>query len=175
MSSKLKILNFLFLFCFANLGHAQSIDMQSSTLVPIEWQAIKLQENIEAKINRSLKPIIKDSDYVIEVKIDVDMDSQEDPSSKKITKSQQRKKIRFSKTEFPEDGDDYVVFNKIGLEAPIIGEDEVETETSDVELAQKAIIEMNDRFNLFKFLKGININLTFDKEISEKSRINIKY
>ena len=153
---------------------AKISELSTGTVQPIEWQAIRLQENIENKIIRSLNPIIKESDYVIEVKIGVDLDSAEDPSSKKITKTQQKKKVRFSTAEAPKEGDDFVVFNKLGLEAPIVGEEMIETETSDVELAQKAMIEMNDRYNLFNFLNGIDIKLTFDKGLTVKTRENIQ-
>jgi hypothetical protein len=154
--------------------HAKMSELQTTPLMPIEWQAIKLQENIEGKIIRSLNPIIKESDYVIEVKIGLDLDKAEDPSNKKITKTQQKKKVRFTTDDFPKEGDDFVVFNKLGLEAPIVGEEGVETTTSEVELAQKAIIEMNDRYNLFNFLNGIDIKLTFDKGLTSKTRENIQ-
>ena len=154
--------------------NAKMSELQATPLMPVEWQAIKLQENIEGKIIRSLNPIIKESEYVIEVKIDLDLDRVEDPSSKKITKTQQKKKVRFTTSEAPKEGDDFVVFNKLGLEAPIIGEEAVDTETSEVELAQKAIIEMNDRYNLFNFLKGIEIKLAFDKGLTTKTRENIQ-
>lgn len=155
-------------------AHAKLGDLQSSALMPVEWQAIKLQENIEDKIKRSLNPIIKESDYVIEVKIGFDMDKAEDPSSKKIIKTIQQKKVQFSNTPLPKDGDDFVVFNKLGLEAPIVGEEPIESVTSEVELAQKAMIEMNDRFNLFNFLNTIDIKLTFDKNVPDKGKQNIK-
>lgn len=151
---------------FANLG--------TNSVIPIEWQAIKLQENIEEKIKRSLLPIIKPEDYVIEVKIGIDNELAEDPSSKKITKNIQKKKVKFSVAELPKDGDDFVVFNKIGLEAPIVGDEGTEIETSEVELAQKAMIEMNDRFNLFNFLTTIDINLTFDKGLNSKTKESIQ-
>lgn len=164
---------FLLSLCLPN-SYAKMGDFQANTIMPIEWQAIKLQENIEEKIKRSLTPLIKESDYIIEVKIDFDMDKAEDPSSKKITKATQRKKVQFSNAPMPKDGDDFVVFNKLGLEAPLAGEDPVESVTSEVELAQKALIETNDRFNLFNFLNAINIKLTFDKSLSDKSKLNIK-
>ncbi len=154
--------------------NAKMGEFQGNTVMPVEWQAIKLQENIEDKIKRSLNPLIKENDYVIEVKIGFDLDKAEDPSSKKVTKTIQRKKVQFSNTPLPKDGDDFVVFNKLGLEAPVVGDEPVESTTSEIELAQKAMIEMNDRFNLFNYLNTIDIKLTFDKSLPEKSKLNIK-
>jgi hypothetical protein len=174
MLIKNNLILFFILLLFPISISAKMGEFQVSPLQPIEWQAITLQENIEGKIIRSLNPIIKESEYVIEVKIDIDLDKAEDPSSKKITKTQQSKKIKFSTNQAPKEGDDFVVFNKLGLEAPIIGEEGIETTTSEVELAQKAMIEMNDRYNLFNFLKGIEVKLTFDNGLSKKTRENIQ-
>lgn len=84
-----------------NLSAKMSELSQGTPLMPVEWQAIRLQESIEGKIIRSLNPIIKESDYVIEVKIGLDLDNFEDPSSKKITKTKKEiddtLKTRFSK------------------------------------------------------------------------------
>ncbi len=157
-----------------NSAHAKMSDLGAGSVIPIEWQAIKLQENIEVKIKRSLLPIISSDDYIIEVKIGVDTDKAEDPSSKKVTKNIQSKKVQFSLAEAPEEGDDFVVFNKIGLEAPLIGDEPVEITSSEVELSQKAIIEMNDRYNLFNFLETIDINLTFDKNLDPKAKQSIQ-
>jgi gas vesicle protein len=174
LKNKSSIFIILILAMFSLGVEARLSELQGSPLQPVEWQAIKLQENIEGKIIRSLNPIIKESEYVIEVKIGVDLDNAEDPSSKKITRTEQKKKVRFSTAIAPKEGDDFVVFNKLGLEAPMIGEEGVETTTSEVELAQKAIIEMNDRYNLFNFLNGIDIKLTFDKGLTVKSRESIQ-
>lgn len=153
---------------------AQLSEVSGSNVMPIEWQAIRLQESIENKIARSLTPIIDRSDYVIEVKIGIDKDSAEDPSSKKVTKLVQSKKVKFSLADMPKDGDDFVVFNKLGLEAPVVGDEPVETQTSEIELAQKALIEMNERFNLFNFMSTIDIKLTFDKSLSNGTKESIK-
>ncbi len=173
-NNKFILIFFILLSINPFCAYTKIADFQSSVPVPVEWQAIKLQENIEDKIKRSLNPIIKENDYIIEVKIGFDIDKAEDPSSKKVTKTIQQKKVKFSNSALPADGDDFVVFNKLGLEAPIVGDEPVETITSEVELAQKAMIEMNDRFNLFNFLNTIDIKLTFDKDIPEKGKINIK-
>ncbi|MBP9682531.1 MAG: hypothetical protein KBD76_14080 [Bacteriovorax sp.] len=154
--------------------NAQMSEIEQTPQMPIEWQAIKLQESIENKIVRSLNPIIGRNDYVIEVKIGFDAEKADDPSSKKVTKTIQKTKIKFSVSEMPKDGDDFVVFNKLGLDAPIVGDEPVEMQTSEIEQAQKAMIEMNDRFNLFKFLTTIDIKLTFDKNLSPNTKANIQ-
>lgn len=148
------------------LGAASSYEGIS----PLEWQIVKLQENIERKIIKSLKPVIKEDEYIIEVKIGVDKDAVESPTSKNITKTKQATKIKFTTAEVQKDGDDYVVFSKLGLEAPVFGDEPIEIQTSDAELSQKAFIEMNDRYNLFNYLKTIDINLTFDTGLSDKTK-----
>ena len=164
----------IFAFSISIAAHADMGSLSANSVVPVEWQAIKLQESIEDKIKRSLLPIIKPEEYVIEVKIGIDTEKAEDPSSKKLTKNIQSKKVKFTTAEAPKEGDDFVVFNKMGLEAPIVGDEPVETQNSEVELAQKALIEMNDRYNLFNFLTTIDINLTFDKGVSGKTKESIQ-
>jgi len=174
MPNRLMTIALLLTFVLSNAGFAQLSEVSQSNVTPIEWQAIRLQESIENKIARSLTPIIDRGDYVIEVKIGIDKDSAEDPSSKKVTKLIQSKKVKFSVADMPKDGDDFVIFNKLGLEAPIVGDEPIETQTSEIELAQKAMIEMNERFNLFNFMSTIDIKLTFDKALSNATKESIK-
>lgn len=157
---------FFLLILISPMGIASSYDGISS----LEWQIVKLQENIERKIIKSLKPVIKEDEYIIEVKIGVDKDAVESPTSKNITKTKQATKIKFTTAEIQKDGDDYVVFSKLGLEAPVFGDEPIEIQTSDAELSQKAFIEMSDRYNLFNYLKTIDINLTFDTGLSSKAK-----
>ncbi len=174
MVNKITAFILLLAFSFSGAALAQLSEVSPNNVMPIEWQAIKLQESIENKIARSLMPIIERNDYVIEVKIGIDKESAEDPSSKKVTKLVQSKKVKFSLADMPKDGDDFVIFNKLGLEAPIVGDEPVETQTSEIELAQKAMIEMNERFNLFNFMTTIDIKLTFDKALTNETKESIK-
>lgn len=149
-------------------------EMKLQQFSPIEWQIVNLQENIEKKIIRSLSPIIAEDEFIIEVKIGIDKDSQDSPTSKNVTTTKQAKKVQFNNSLAPTNSEDYVIFNKLGIEAPIVGEEPVEIKTSEAELNQKAFIEMNDRFNLFKFLKSISINLTFDKGLPQQTKDIVK-
>lgn len=162
---------FTSIFCaLLALNLVKANDIKMPAFSPIEWQIVNLQENIEKKIIRSLAPIIAQDEFIIEVKIGIDKDNQDSPSSKNITTTKQAKKVQFNNTEVPSNSDDYVVFNKFGLEAPIVGEEPVEIKTSESELSQKAFIEMSDRYNLFKYLQVISINLTFDKGLPQQTK-----
>jgi hypothetical protein len=44
-------------------------EIEQTPQMPIEWQAIKLQESIENKIVRSLNPIIGRNDYVLKLRL----------------------------------------------------------------------------------------------------------
>lgn len=152
----------------------QATELQSKSFIPIEWQVVTLQENIEKKIIKSLSPVISEDEFIIEVKINVDKEEQSSPSSKIVTKSKQGGKIQFNNTDLPTNANDYVIFNKFGIEAPIVGNEATETETSESELQQKALIELNDRYNIFQYLKGITINLTFDKNLPVKTKETVQ-
>lgn len=166
-----KISRFLYIFAFLISSLAIARDFESADgISTLEWQTVRLQENIEKKIIKSLRPVIKEDDYIIEVKIGVDKDGASSPSSKMITKTKQTTKVKFTTAEKPKEGDDYIVFNKLGLEAPVVGDEAVETQTSEAELNQKALIELTDRYNLFNYLKTIDINLTFDSGLSDQTK-----
>lgn len=152
----------------------QAADMPTKSFVPIEWQVVTLQENIEKKIIKSLSPVISEDEFIIEVKINVDKEEQNSPSSKIVTKTKQGGKIQFNNSDVPTNSNDYVIFNKFGIEAPIVGNEPTETETSESELQQKALIELNDRYNIFQYLKGISINLTFDKNLPAKTKETVQ-
>lgn len=139
----------------------------------IEWQAIKFQQGIESKIKSTLRPMIEDSEYIVEARVTLDFAKAEEPTPKKKVKTVKSKKTNYSNVPFPEDGDDFIVFNKLGLEAPIVGEEPIVSEVSEAELAQKAAIELNERYNLFNFLDTITVNITFDKSVPEKTRSSI--
>lgn len=140
----------------------------------VEWQAIKFQEAIEDKINRTLNPILNKDQYIIEVQVKLDMLKAEDPTPKKKIKTTKSKKVQFSNTPFPQNGDDFVVFNKLGMEAPIVGEEPIVSEVSEAELNQKAAIELQERFNFFNYLESININIVFDDTIKEEVRKSVQ-
>jgi hypothetical protein len=164
----------LMTFSFESMAKVDEVGSSGASFNSVEWQTIKLQESIENKIKRSLRPIIIEDNYIIDVKVAIDLGRVEDPTPKKKTKSIQQKKVQFSNAAFPKDGDDFVVFNKLGLEAPIVGEQPIETEVSEAELNERVMIELNDRYNLFNYLESIRINITFDKELSESTRESIQ-
>lgn len=169
MMEKISSFLLIFVLLLSNLVLAKDFE-GADAISSLEWQTVRLQESIEKKIIKSLRPVIKEDDYIIEVKIGVDKDAMSSPSSKMITKKKQTTKIKFSTEEKPKEGDDYIVFNKLGLEAPVFGDEPVETQTSEAELNQKALIELTDRYNLFNYLKTIDINLTFDSGLNDQTK-----
>lgn len=170
----LKIFSFLFVFLIPSELWASVLDSSLEFNAPIQWQQLKLQQNIEQKISRSLSPVLAEKDYIIEVKIEIDPNFTAPTTPKKITKGKQSKKIKYTNGEQTKDDGDYVVFSKFGLEAPAVGDDEVYTETSEAETTQKAIIEVSNHFNIFNYLKGIEITLTFDTNLSNTTKDVLK-
>ncbi len=167
---KILIIALSLLSIISSVSFAKSFGDEYEGMSPLEWQIVRLQETIEKKIVKSLKPVIKEDEYIVEVKIGVDKEAVENPTSKKITKTKQSSKVKFTTSEASKDGEEYVIFSKLGLEAPVFGDEPVEIQNSEVELAQKAYIEMSDRYNLFKYLKTIDVNLTFDSGLSENAK-----
>lgn len=172
--NKFFFFNFIFSFIFLQTLWASPLDSKLEFNSPIQWQQLRLQQNIEEKISRSFAPVLSDKDYIIEVKIDIDPNYTAPTSPKKITKGKQGKKIKYSSDEQAVNEGDYVVFSKFGLEAPAIGDEEIYTETSEAETTQKAIIEVSNHFNIFNYLRGIEITLTFDSNLPQTTKDVLK-
>lgn len=163
-----------FMLCFFESLWASALDSKLEFNSPIQWQQLRLQQSIEEKLSRSFAPVLSEKDYIIEVKIELDPNYSAPTTPKKISKGKQGKKIKYSTTEKTNDDGDYVVFSKFGLEAPAIGEEEIYTETSEAETTQKAIIEVSNHFNIFNYLRGIEITLTFDTNLSATTKEVLK-
>lgn len=184
---------------------------------PIEWQIINLQEKIEKKVENSLNPLVDKSDYVIQVRVEIDEnkkidlspksgagggpgggeDGEEDKNKKKKKEAEEAKKnqvgVRFTDSGDIASSPDYILFSKLGLEAPIYGVEEPSSnaapkielgsmglakpekgnpqqQKSEIEMVQKSLVELNDKYNLFKYLLGVEVTIYLDDLIVEDSR-----
>lgn len=185
---------------------------------PVEWQIIDLQERLENKVKDSLNPLVSTSDYVVQVRVEIDEnkklelspksgqggggpdggkgDGDDDAAKKKKAAEEAKKKqkgVRFSDNADQASTQDYILFSKLGLEAPIYGVEEPSQSggpkielgslaaakpdkssppqaKSEVDMVQKSLVELNDKYNLFKYLLGIDITIFLDDQIVEDSR-----
>ncbi|MGB0454831.1 MAG: hypothetical protein ACPGJV_14070 [Bacteriovoracaceae bacterium] len=200
-----KFFLFLLLLLVGNsLAQSSQLSLQQGHK-PIEWQKIDLQERVEQKVKDSLFPILKTNEYVVQVRIELDDSKKIDLSTKSAPPpggnkdkggkgdeddKKKKKGVKFSSDITDEPSEDYIVFSKLGLEAPIYGvEEEKESlvkidfgaarkggkpgaspKTSEVDLIQKTLVELNDKYNLFKYLLGVDIVIFLDEALLPESR-----
>ena len=107
--------------------------------------------------------------------------------------NKKQKGVRFTDDPDQASTQDYILFSKLGLEAPIYGVEEPTAnqgpkielgslaaakpersqppqQKSEVDLVQKTLVELNDKYNLFKYLLGVDITIYLDDQIVEASR-----
>ncbi len=109
-----------------------------SLLPSTQWQKIKLEQEVDTKIKNVLSPLISPENIIVEVNIEVAEPStpqfvKTEPTPEEKAAEQKEKKKKKSKTirindELPKElPEDYIIFSKLGLEAPLI-EDVLKTE-----------------------------------------------
>ncbi len=100
----------------------------SGALTSLDWQKVNLEKLIRAKIDKTLSSIIKYSDYIVDVEIITTparkpkFTPSEDNSSSEAVKKERAgiDGVRINDILPDKLPEDYVVFSKLGLEAPLI-------------------------------------------------------
>lgn len=123
---------FLLALGFVSQAHAQEIKKIDKTLI----------ENIvREKIDRGIGSIVKSDQYIVDIKVDVSRIEPPKPP-----------KIKFNDGDKVQAEEDYILFNKLGIEAPI------DAELDELIQGPKPIKEE---------LKAIDIVVFFDKELKK--------
>lgn len=144
-----------------------SIDVFAQKLLPsVEWQKTALKQQIENKVSDILMHVLKHDEFFVSARIDLTV-----PQMPNFNKTENNKenlenaestkinKIK-SSNESPEDDPyGYIVFQKMGLEVPLIDDFQVETQVSPGKNRES---EANDFENVWKYNKAIDIYNNID-------------
>jgi hypothetical protein len=161
----------------------------------LHWQKITLQEKIQNKIKDVLEPFKFSHEPIIKVDIKISAEEEEaggngggDDKNKdqpqSPPKKEERKKVRLSDIDTSESQEDYILFSKLGIEAPYydeyIKEEEGENDepqipppSSEPSPAQQ-MKEMTKLSDLFNHLESIKIKILLSDKIEQSTRENIK-
>jgi len=144
-----------------------------SSFVPIDWQKINLEENIQTKISSLIAPIVGKTDSAIIVDIKINPSNTTDIENEGAPAAPKSSAVRFNdaKNSINEGRDDYILLDKLGVEAP-----NYQAETKPV--SQQVIVQNNVRsqgallskFDLFKYIKEISITVILDQSLSEQKK-----
>lgn len=155
---------FVYLFLLTPFSLAQ-IGATNSVLPSIEWQKIQLEEKLRLQVESALRGILIQNQYILDLGLEVTSPSQ--PDFMLAPPPPVKEKIRFTNNKVEDSSGDYIIFQKIGLEAPIVAD------FRPVEEAKKSEFEhlwkYNQSMNIFNNLKSVDLKVSVDDRLSEKT------
>ena len=160
-----------FLSAFSPVGFsAQSLD----------WQKIELERNINQRVINSISPVIRSGEYIVNTQVFMKPPGQlkaggggaggDDKNKNK------KNKINFNDIDPSKAKGDFVVFSKLGLEAPVFKEDEKEGGKSGSEAKEwqeflTQYIEVND---LARHIDKIVIDIKLDNYLGDDTKKTVE-
>ncbi len=158
---------FILLLSLAVTSSSHARGGLEAALPSIEWQKSKLENTITTRLERRLDTIIPDKRYLIDIDIQTSIPQMPDF---RLTPSEPPQPIRYSNATPDQSSGDYIVFNKFGLEVPVVttllGEEEKPPEKSEYEFLWK----YNQSMDIFQNLEDVSITITLDEELPEEFR-----
>lgn len=131
----------------------------------IEWQKIKLQESTRRRYESVISKIITSSKFVVNVKLDT-ISADKIKAAKPKGEFKNVKQIKYNNNPTSESKGDLIIFSKLGLEAPIIpDEDNYKRES-----IKKTINEISTIFDIFNYLQAINVEILLNEKLEIKTR-----
>ena len=123
----------------------------------IEWQRIKLEEDLRTKLKESIAPALGDKPYLLSVTIDL----LPIPEAKEATPNQ--KKVESAATPTPQVPKEIVPLGKLDIETPFPETKEESAEKADVKPEPPVI-------NIFKYISKTKINLVLDNSVTDSKK-----
>ena len=218
------LLNLIILAMLGSFLSPLNADEEKSENIPplnsIEWQKVNLQQKIVQKVERAVGNFVKATEFVVDVEIELaawkapvfapPADPQDEEDKKKQEEEEKKKKaeeeaqkqkkedakkgVKFDDYKLEPVPKDYLIFQKLGLEVPLIDtfKDEVKVEEktpinfpeikipppnkpSDIERERyNALIKYNESFDLFKNLQAITINVWLNKNVEANIKSTVE-
>lgn len=165
-----RIISFMLLsFIFISSAQAK-IAAIGNVLASTEWQKVEFEQKLRQQIDDVLRGTLKEEQYIVDIKLDVSEPTQ--PDFMLTPPPPIKEKVRFTVKTADAASADYVVFQKLGLEAPIV------SEFKEVKKGQKSEFELlwkyNQSLNLFNNLNSIDIKVSVDDRLNESTLNNVK-
>jgi len=184
---KYSVVIFIILSLISSLSLNANDGSSNGALSSLDWQKVNLENLIRGKIDKTLSPIIKYSDYIVDVEIlttparKPKFTPTEDSSTTEAVKKESSgiDGVRINDVLPEKLPEDYVVFSKLGLEAPLIEDfnnfkkDEPKKDNN----AQKAELptfeqlwKFNKSLDIFNNLEQVRIQIRLSKDLQETTR-----
>ena len=145
---KLNLLFIVALLLFTNLSFAKNM----------EWQRLELEQLITNNYREVLDNLVERQKYII--KSEVKYNNPGMPNFDDMNETD----LKISDIAFDESKGDYIAFSKVGLEIPVIDKLYKEHQSK-----LKEMYRYNESFDLFKNIESINVTVTVDKIVPQKT------
>lgn len=145
---KLNLLFIVAALLFSNLSLAKNM----------EWQRLELEQLITNNYREVLNNLVERQKYII--KSEVKYNNPGMPNFDDMNETD----LKISDIAFNESKGDYIAFSKVGLEIPVIDKLYKEHQSK-----LKEMYRYNESFDLFKNIESINVTVTVDKIVPQKT------
>ena len=172
---------FLF-FCFFISFAAFSEDFSNfDPSRSIEWQKIQLRDKISKQIAEAIQVVAPETKPIININIELDeipaFISPQAPNND-WAPNVKKKKVKLTDIKMEQNPpEDAVVFAKMGLAAPIFGDEDSQQPQAPMLPTSidgaTAYARLVEHFNFFKYLRAVNIDIYLEKSLSKEQSENI--
>lgn len=142
----------------------------------IEWQKIHLERELTSRVTNVLVPILKSGEFIVTAQVKLKKLPEPKPASGGGGGGDGKKKaaIRFNDSATAPSGD-YVLFSKLGLEAPLYvdgvpGKAEDKSEAGEAAKWHKFIVELRKSTDLFAALESAVIDVRLDNLLDDPTK-----
>lgn len=164
-----KIVTFIFSLSLITLTIVNANDNAGSggvvTVESIDWQKIKLQDSVKKRYESVISKIITSSKFIVNVSIETEPISKSKKSDAK-DELKNVKQVKFNDSLPSASKGDSIIFTKLGLEAPLLQDQD----NYKRESYKKTINEISNNFDIFNFLKSINVEVLLNEKLEIKTR-----
>lgn len=159
--------NLFFIFILIILA-LSSYAEEASQYQSLEWQKIELESKIRNKYEKALAPIMTSKKYFINVDIKLKGELSVAPDAAKKDAQPKLRPTNLAPDKAPEDT---IVFSKLGMQAPVVGNNDDSSETTDI---KKRAVDLAKAFDIFSYIESIKVNVMLDEKLDEQTRDAVK-
>ena len=169
----MRLNNFLKIFILSTFSLQLFAESSSKniTVTSLEWQKKDLEQRLFRQVDRKLSALLNIDEYTIDIQIDLNKVKKPNFDIENTGADKEKLKVRFTNQPSSAAPADYLIFSKIGLEAPLVDdyvEDKYKPKRRKTEFDN--IWKLNQNLDIFKNIDSIIITILLSKEIPKDKR-----
>lgn len=141
---------------------------EASLYQSLEWQKIELENKIRNKYEKALMPIMTSKKYFINIDIKLKGELSVAPDAVKKDAQPKLRPTNLAPDKAPEDT---IVFSKLGMQAPVVGNNDDSLENAEI---KKRAVDLAKAFDIFSYIESIKVNVMLDEKLDTETRDAVK-